>query len=143
MVSSVLRGSVGSRSLACSECQCLLATSDDQQLGCSIIAQALCHIKEQKKHINIFSINFLAPPQTPHFGPPEKSLCASSPGKERKKRDELFRGDFWVKKGVPIRPVSATKSLVYCFSLHMCVGKPGSYFDHFLESPREPRQLKP
>ena len=63
------------------------------------------------KHVNFFNINiFWPPPKTPHFGPPEKCLCASFPGKGRKKRDphKLFRGDFWLKKGVPDRPCSAT-----------------------------------
>ena len=73
--------------------------------------------KGRKKHMNFFNINFL-PPTQKHLilGPPETSLCASFPGKGRKKRDphKLFRGDFWVKKGVPNRPFSATKSLVYC-----------------------------
>ena len=40
----------------------------------------------QKKHINFFNINFLAPTQNPQFGAPrKKSLCASFPGKERER----------------------------------------------------------
>ena len=41
--------------------------------------------KGQKKHINFVNINFLGQPKTLGFGPPEKSLCASFPGKERKR----------------------------------------------------------
>ena len=65
----------------------------------------------QKKHINFFNTNFLAE----LFGPPEKSSCASFPGKGRKKGTHInFSGGFLGQKGCPKRPVSATKSLVYC-----------------------------
>ena len=72
--------------------------------------------KGQKRHINFFKINFWPPPKTPRFGPPEKSLCASFPGKGRKKRDphKLFRGILGPKNGAPNGPLSATKRLVYC-----------------------------
>ena len=65
--------------------------------------------------MNFFNISFLAPTQTPVFGPPEKSLCASFPGKERTKGTHInffFGGIVGVKNGVPNRPFSATKSLV-------------------------------
>ena len=39
----------------------------------------------QKEHMNSFNINFWPPPKTPHLGPPEISLRASFPGKDRKK----------------------------------------------------------
>ena len=71
----------------------------------------------RKKHINFFNINFLAPTQNPPSGPPEKSLCASFPGKEHKKGTHInFFGGIWgVKHGVPNGEFSATKSLVYFF----------------------------
>ena len=72
--------------------------------------------KGRKKHINVFQHKlFCPPPKTPHFGPPEKSLCASFPGKERKNGTHLktFSGGSLVKKGVPNGPFWATK--VYCF----------------------------
>ena len=52
------------------------------------------------------------------FGTPERSLCASFPGKDRKKVSHINfnRGDLGVKNGVP-NGLSATKSLVYCFCL--------------------------
>ena len=71
-----------------------------------------------KKHINFLNINFLAPTQNTPFRAPEKNLCASVPGKGRKKRNphKVFQGDLGgVKKVVPNGPFSATKSLVYCF----------------------------
>ena len=34
-------------------------------------------VRGQRKHINVFNINFLASTQNTPFGPPEKSLCAS------------------------------------------------------------------
>ena len=68
----------------------------------------------RKKHIK-----FLAPTENPPFWTPRKSLCASFPGKERKKGTHInfFGGIFGVKNGVPNGPFSATKSLVYCFFL--------------------------
>ena len=43
---------------------------------------------------NIFFWGRNVHPETLHFGPPKKGLCASYPGKERKKSDphKLFRG---------------------------------------------------
>ena len=74
--------------------------------------------------------NFLAHRLFQHklFGPhPKKPILGSQKkvhvphflGKERKKGTHLnfFGGIFGVKTGVPNGPFSATKSLVYCFSL--------------------------
>ena len=60
-------------------------------------------VKGGKKHINVFNINFLAPTQNPKFEPPEKSRCASLPGKKTRKRDphKLCRGDFGGQKRRP------------------------------------------
>ena len=68
----------------------------------------------RKKHITCFNLNFWPPPKTPDLGPPEKSLCASFPGKERKKvtHMNLFGGILGVKNGVPNGPFSATQSLL-------------------------------
>ena len=70
-----------------------------------------------KNHINFFNINFLPPPKTPHFGTPEKKLMYLNSWERTTKRDphKLFQGDFLGQTGVPNRPFSATKSLVYCF----------------------------
>ena len=68
-------------------------------------------LRDEKAHI-LFQINFLAPTQPPpRFGPPEKSLCASFPGKERKKGTHInfFGGIFGVENGVPNGPFLATK----------------------------------
>ena len=63
-----------------------------------------------KQHMNFININFLGPT-------PEKKICASFPAKGRKKgtHKTFFGGTFGVKKGVPNRPFSATKNLVYCY----------------------------
>ena len=80
-------------------------------------AERQLSVKGLKKHINFFNIKFLAPPKTPSFGPPEKSLCASFPGKERQKGTHInFFGEIiGVKNGVPNGPFSTTKmfSLVF------------------------------
>ena len=71
-----------------------------------------------RKHINFFNINFLARTQsTPSGAQKKKKLCASFPGKGRKKETHInfFGAILGVKKGVPNGPFSATKSLVYCF----------------------------
>ena len=67
----------------------------------------------------------LAPhPKNPMF------VCASFPGKERKKGGDphkLFPGGFGVKNGVPNGPFWATESLVYCSFLPIksrCLGNP-------------------
>ena len=53
----------------------------------------------RKKHITFFNINFLAPTQKTQFGPPEKSSCASFPGKERQKGTHInFFGGISVSK---------------------------------------------
>ena len=41
--------------------------------------------RRPKKHINFFNISFLAPAQNTPFWAPRKSLCASFPGKGRKR----------------------------------------------------------
>ena len=68
----------------------------------------------QKNAHKLFQHKLLAPPKTPDLGPPEKSWCASFPGKGRKKGDphKLFRWDFGG-QGVPNWRFSATKSLVH------------------------------
>ena len=96
----------------------------------------------RKKHINFFNINFLHPTRTPPFGPPEKGLCTSFPGKGRKKGTHInfFGGIFGVKNGVRNGPFSATKSLVYCFFLPLNVSN-----NHELQSEscgREPENGK-
>ena len=70
--------------------------------------------KGRKKHINFFNINFLPPTQNaPLRAPRKKFICASFPGKERKKRDphKLFPGDSFVTPkwdfGVAMLPVGA------------------------------------
>ena len=74
-------------------------------------------IRDGKTHINFSNINSLAPTlNTPFWAPRKKSLCASFPGKERKKRGPhiSFFGGIWrFKNGVPNESFSATKSLVY------------------------------
>ena len=59
-----------------------------------------------KKHIHFFNIS---------WAPRKKSLCASFPGKGRKKGTHMnfFRQIFGVKKGVPNGPFSATKILLF------------------------------
>ena len=70
-----------------------------------------------KKHINFFNINFLAPTQNTRFWPPRKKLMCLISWERTQKGTHInfFGGDFGVKKGVPNRPFSATKSLVYRF----------------------------
>ena len=68
----------------------------------------------EKKHRTFFNINFLAPTQNPHIGPSENSLCASFPGKERKKgtHTNFFGG------GGPKRAIFGHKKfIVMCFFL--------------------------
>ena len=71
----------------------------------------------REKHIRFFNINFSPSPPKPPFWAPRKNVCASIPGKGRKKGTHInfFGGIFGVKNGVPNGPFSATKSLVYCF----------------------------
>ena len=52
-------------------------------IATNIVVSNPFNFRGQKKHINIFNINF-PPDKTPDFGPTEKSFCASFPGKERK-----------------------------------------------------------
>ena len=51
---------------------------------------------QNEKDIYIFNINFLPPPETPHFGPPEQIMCLVS-WERTQKRDphELFQGGLW------------------------------------------------
>ena len=73
------------------------------------LSRTRLRIKGRRKHINFFNINFWPlPPKTPHLGPPEKSLCASFPGKQGDPH-KLFRGESWGQKGGPKRAI-----LVYC-----------------------------
>ena len=72
--------------------------------------------KGRKKHINFFNINLLPPTQNPPVGLPAKSLCASFPGKERKKGAHVnFFGGILGQKGVPIQTIFGHKKLAYCF----------------------------
>ena len=72
-----------------------------------------------KKHVNFLNINFLAPhPKHPHFGPPEKSSCASFPGKRTQKGTHInffFGGDFGVKRGGPKRATFGQKKFSLLF----------------------------
>ena len=50
-------------------------------------------------------------------------MCLHFRGKDPKKGPTLlFRADFWDQKRVPSGPLSATKSLVYCFFLPLLFG---------------------
>ena len=81
--------------------------------------------KGPKKHINFFNINFLAPTQNAPFWVPRKSLCASFPGKGRKKGTHInFFGRILGSKGAPNGPFPATKSSVYCFFPALIPSKP-------------------
>ena len=80
-------------------------------------------IRGPKKHINFFNINFLAPTQNTLVWPPEKSLCASFPGKGRKKGIHInFSWGFLGSKRVSQNGTfSATKSSVHCFFLPLSI----------------------
>ena len=80
----------------------------------SVHGALVCKIKGQRKHINFFDINFLAPnPKSPILGPrkQKESLCASIPGKGRKKGTHInfFAGDFWGQKRGPKRAIFSHK----------------------------------
>ena len=55
-------------------------------------------LRGQKKHINIFNVNFLAPTQNTRFLPPEKSPCASFPGKGPKRDPHKLSGGMFGSK---------------------------------------------
>ena len=70
--------------------------------------------KRQKKHINIFNINFLAPTQNPQFWAPrkkKKTFMRFLSWEPTQKRDphKLFRGDFLGQKGGPKRAIFGHK----------------------------------
>ena len=71
-------------------------------------AQSLAHVKLLGPH-----------PKHPISGPQKKVYVPPSAGKVHAKKGptqlNFFRAIFGVKQGVPNRPFSATKSLVYCF----------------------------
>ena len=91
------------------------------------IGRGVKTIGDEKKHINLFNINFLAPTQIPPFWAPLKVHVPHFLGKNAKKGPTLtFSGGFWVfKKGVPNEPFSATKSLVCCSFLPLKNESPG------------------
>ena len=71
-------------------------------------------IRGQKKHINLFNINFWPPPQTPDFGPPEKFYVPHFLGKDAKKGTHIsFWGGFLGQKGGSTRAIFGHKRLVY------------------------------
>ena len=80
----------------------------------------MCHpcdarvCRGQKKHMNFFNINFLAPTQVDPPPPPQN---ASVPGKRRQKRTctNLFRGILGSKRGSQTGRFWSQK--VYCFFL--------------------------
>ena len=83
--------------------------------------------KGRKKHINFFNISFWPPPKTPHFGPPEKSLCASFPGKERIKGTHInfFGGFSGFQKRVPnglVSHYSAIGDTISCDAPYSAIG---------------------
>ena len=86
-------------------------------ISCKLTIFAVSVFRGRKKHINFFNINFMAPTQNPPFWAPRKKFMSHFLGKNAKEahKHKLFRGNLGVKKGVPNRPFSATKSLVYCF----------------------------
>ena len=99
-------------------------------------------IKGQKKHINFFDINFLAPTQAPHLGPPEKSSCASFSGKERKKGTHLnfCRGDFRGPKRGPKQAIfSHRKFSLLFFSLPLVILERGDWGVQSMPIPLEQR----
>ena len=68
-------------------------------------------VRRQKGHINFCNINFWAPTQNPPvLGPPVKGLCASFPGKERKRDPQTFCGEFLGLRGGPKRAISGHKN---------------------------------
>ena len=83
-----------------------------------------------EKAYKLFNINFWPPTQNPPSWAPRKKLMCLISWERTPKRDphKLFRGDFWVKKGVPKGPLSATKSLVY-FLLFLPLSTLGLWFE--------------
>ena len=74
-------------------------------------------VGDRKAH-KMFNINFVAPTQNTLFGPPENSLCASVPGKERKRGTHInFFGGFWGQKGGPRQTVLGRKKFSLFFLL--------------------------
>ena len=73
-------------------------------------------VREGKRTINFFNINFLPPTQNAPFWAPRKKFMCLISWEKTQTRDphKLFRGGFLGQKGVPNGPFSATKSLVYC-----------------------------
>ena len=81
---------------------------------------SITHKFKGRKTPSIVSMHFcLAPIQNPQFGPPEKSLCALLPGKERTKvTHTTFSEGLWGQKGGPKRAMLGHKNLCFLLLAH-------------------------
>ena len=88
---------------------CRLATP---VFSCNVVSRG-----RKKAHKPFQHKLFGSHPNPPILGPQQKSLCASFPGKSRKKRDphQLFRGDFWGQKRGPKQAIFGHKKFVLFF----------------------------
>ena len=60
----------------------------------------------------------------PHFGPPEKSLCFSFPGKNANRDPHKhFQGDFWGQREGPKRAVFGHKKFNFIFFLPLLMAE--------------------